>query len=412
MAVLLSTTATLQAAMESVYGTPASVGNTDAVLVEEPQFTVDVQTLDRNFLTANLSPKAIINGRKIAGMTFTLELRGNNKEQSGLSADAPIISRLFRACGFALTASAAKSVLVKAVGDHPVAVAFSSSVVGATNTEVIVYIIKVTTGGASGTAQVTISSDTTGEGSAAAAITTATPITLGTKGATVTPTWTGNLTVGQQWTVYLFPPGILLSPVSENFESVTLVMNKAGVKHVMPGAFGTFDIEAEAGQYAKVNFDFQGIYVDPVDEALSSTLTYETSIPAMVEKGKLRIDGFNAIVNRFTIDMAVDIQPRPDVSSPNGYIGIRIVARQPEGGIDPEADLVASHDFWGKLSAATRMPFSMRVGSVVGNIVHMIGTSVQYSGLTYADRNNILTYDAGLRFSGIQGNDEFLLFFG
>ncbi|QIG66820.1 hypothetical protein EVB27_151 [Rhizobium phage RHph_TM16] len=412
MAVLVKTAATLQVAMESTYGTFVAPGTTDSLLVEDPDFSVDLTTLERNFVRASISPTAIINGRKIARMKFSMELRSNGKN-TGLLADAPLISRLFRACGFALTASATATAKIFQVGDHAnPATALAVSAASATNTTAIMYVLRCTVGGASATAQIQVFSDTAGESMAAATITSGTPKTLGTKGATATITFSGSLVVGQEWVVYLFPKGLLLNPISANFESVSLLMNKGGVQHQMPGCYGTFDIEAEAGQYAKVNFDFQGIYVAPTDVAVPTNLTYETTLPAMVELAQLRVDDFNAIVSKYTLDIANEIQPRPDVSSANGYIGLRLVDRKPEGGIDPEADLVAQHDFWGKLSAATRMPFTIRCGTVVGNIVTIIHPQVQYSGLTYQDRNNILNYDAGLRISSAAGDDEVLIFFG
>ena len=94
-----------------------------------------------------------------------------------------------------------------------------------------------------------------------------------------------------------------------------------------------------------------------------------------------------------------------------GYIGTRIVARAPEGGVNPEADLVANYDFWSQLANASRMPFQMRVGSEAGNTVWVIAPGAQYSGLTYADRQGILTYDAGLKFPAYTTNDEIGFFF-
>jgi hypothetical protein len=412
MAVLVKTSATLQVAMETTYGTAVTPVSSDSILCEDPDFSVDLTTLERNFVRASISPTAIINGRKIARMKFSLELRSNGKN-TGILADAPIISRLFRACGFAITASATPTAKIFQVGDHAnQASSMLVSAASATNTTAIMYVLRVITPGASATATVQVFSDTPGEAMAAAIFTSGTPKTLGTKGATATISFTGSLVAGQEWVVFVFPKGIMLNPISSAFESVTLVMNKSGVQHQMPGAIGTFDIEAEAGQYAKINFDFQGIYVAPTDVAVPTNLSYEQTLPAMVELAQLRIDDFNAIVSKYTLDIANDIQPRPDVSSANGYIGLRLVDRKPEGGIDPEADLVASHDFWGKLSAATRMPFVMRCGTVVGNIVNLIHPQVQYSGLTYQDRNNILNYDAGLRISSAAGDDEVLIFFG
>ncbi len=63
------------------------------------------------------------------------------------------------------------------------------------------------------------------------------------------------------------------------------------------------------------------------------------------------------------------------------------------------------------MSASQRMPFQMRVGTQAGNTVWFFAPNTQYSGLTYGDRNGILTYDAGLRFARSQGNDEAFFFF-
>ena len=64
------------------------------------------------------------------------------------------------------------------------------------------------------------------------------------------------------------------------------------------------------------------------------------------------------------------------------------------------------------MGAAERMPFQMRCGTLAGNTVWFIAPSVQYTGLTYQDRNGIRTYDAQLRFSRINGNDEMCIFLG
>jgi len=411
MAILLTRRAVVQAAMESSYGQEASVTVNDGVLVSEPTFTAETTVLERDFTRDSLSTTPHIVGRKIARMEFSTELRGNGKQNSGNAADAAIITRLLRACGYEMTGSATPTVKgVYDVGDHANRVTWVVDATQADNTDVIAYYIEVTTGGPSGTAQITITSDTSGEGSAAAVITSGTDVNVGTHGLVLTPTFTGNLTVGQKWIVWLLPAGLTLAPRSNDFESITLVMYKDGVKHVMPGSFGTFSIEATAGEFARINWTFTGIWKNPVDEVMP-TPNYERTMPSQVELARLRIDGFYAIVEQFTFDQANDIQIRPDVSSSEGYIGTRIVARAPEGGINPEADLVANNDFWGQLARADRMPFQMRVGHQTGNTVWMLAPGVQYTGLTYQDRNGILTYDAGLKFPAYNTDDEIFFHF-
>lgn len=532
MSVLLTRRATLQAAIESTYNVPASVGSQDGILVSTPEFMITPNILERDFTHSDLSMLPFIIGRKIAKMEFETELRGNGSEASGLVANAPVIARLFEACGYSLTGHtgsfaigpyqtndqitqvawsvtsevAASDILtgsavpidgdsvtvggktytfhtvltnvdgnvliggseatalanlalainlgngaginyalatvantqvsstshtgttltVRAInpgsGGNSIAATktgttlswASSTLTGGadagTNTDVITYYIAVDTGGASGVAHVTVTSDTVGEESASAVITSATPLALGTKGLMITPLWAGNLVVGQKWVVWLLPAGLTLQPVSYNFNSVTLVMNKDGVQHQMPGALGTFDITAEAGNYAKIKWTFTGTYVTPVDSPLPLP-NYETTLPSQVQLARLMMDNFGAIVAKFTFNQGNDIQIRPDVSGPDGYLGVRLVSRKPEGGIDPEADNVANYDFWGKMSAATRMSFQMRIGTVAGNIVWCFGTNVQYSGLTYQDRNGISTYQAGLRFARQVGDDEMFFHF-
>jgi hypothetical protein len=406
MTVLLTRKAELQVAVENTYNINPGVGVNDSVLVDNPMFTAKPNVLERNFVRNDLSPINIIIGRLLASMTFETELRGNGKQNSGIGTDAPIIARLFRACGYALVASAAPVFSGPfIVGDTPTAVTWTKSAGSATNLDVVAYYIAVTTGGASATAMVTITSDTPGDGGSAEALTSGSPLTLGTFGGTVTPTWTGTLVVGQKWVVWLMPPGLALNPVSDSFESVSLILHKDGVKHEMPGSFGTFEITAEAGKFATVKWTFTGTYRSAVDDANPAGV-FETTLPSQVELARLHIGAFQAIVDKFTFNQQNDIQIRPDVSSPEGYIGTRIVSRKPQGAIDPEADLVANNDFWTQMATALRMPFQMRVGHVPGNTVWVIAPNTQYTGLTYADRNGILVYDAGLHFSRSLGNDE------
>lgn len=529
MSVLLTRRAVVQAGMEPAYGQAVALGTDDGVLVSEPTYEIDANVLERDFTRDSLSQTPHIMGRKLAKMTFSTELRGNGKQQSGVPADAAIITRLFRMCGYALTGFTEPTVKgVFDVHDHANRVTWAVDVDDADNSDAHCYFIEVVTPGASGVAQVAITSDTNGEGSstipavaatgsitfsdqpddggtitlngtvwtfvaaspaggevliggtvnatvtnlatalnlsgdvetakatyaaagavlniafdtpgtvgnswtlaasgdsngatsgatlaggvnaaAGLTITSGADLDIGTHGLVVTPTFAGNLVAGQKWVLWLLPPGLALDPISDDFESGTLAMNKDGVLHTMPGTYGTFDIEATAGEFAKINWEFTGIWQVPVDAAMASP-NYERTLPSMVELARLRVEGFYAIVEQLTYDQANDIQVRPDVSSPQGYIGTRIVARAPEGGINPEADLVANNDFWGQLSRADRMPFQMRVGYNPGNIVWVIAPGVQYTGLTYQDRQGILAYDAGLKFPAYDTNDEVCFYF-
>ncbi|MCA1775270.1 MAG: hypothetical protein LC676_06575 [Loktanella sp.] len=406
MAVLLTRRAVVQAQMEASYNAGAAFTADDGVLVSEPDYSVDPNVLERDFTRDTLSTTPHIIGRKLSSMTFRTEMRGNGKAQSGLAADATIITRLFRACGYAMQGHTDPFVKGPfAVADPKTRVTWAVDASAAANTQAIAYTLRVTTAGASGAAEVEVFSDITGEESAPAVITDGTQFPVGTEGVELTPTFTGDLELGDEWVLWLMPSGIELKPISDNFVSVALRMFKDGVMHDMPGCYGTFEIEAQAGDYARISWTFTGTWAVPVDQVMP-TPDYERTLPSQVELSRLRIRDFKAVVETFSYNQQNDIQPRPDVSSEEGYIGTRLVSRDPEGGINPEADLVASHDFWRYMADATRMPFQMRVGYQRGNTVWVIAPGVQYTGLTYQDRQGILSYDAGLKFPSHRGDDE------
>ena len=531
MTVLLTRKAVLQAAVEATYNVAATVGVNDGQLVSNPAFTITPKVLERTYVHADLSPQPILIGQKIAKMTFETELRGNGLQNSGLVANAPILTRLLNACGYALTGNPSGSALgpypvgqvlnpvtwdvssgataagVWTAGSEPTdgqtvivgnstytfkttltptagqvliggsatqatlnliaavnlaagagtnyaaataaqADGIVSSTGGSgimdvvapntgsyynslplagtagswghttlqggtnigTNTDAVQYTLSVVAGGASGTATIAVTSDTTGEALAAAAVTSGTAFTVGTKGLTLTPTWIGNLTAGNQWVVWLMPSGIAAMPISDNLPSITLVLHKDGVMHTMAGSYGTFEVTAQAGSYATVKWTFTGTYAAPVDDPNPLPI-FETELPSQVQLARLNLNLFNAIVEKFTFNQMNDVQIRPDVSSSDGYNGVRIVSRKPEGGINPEADLVSNNDFWGNMAASLQMPFEMRCGAAIGNTVWFFAPNTQYSGLTYGDRSGILVYDAGLRFGRANGNDENFFYF-
>lgn len=415
---LLTSKAVILAGLQSAIGTPATLSAaTDALLSSEPDFSVDVNVLERKFTSADLSPFKHLIGRKIASIKFKEELRGNGKQQSGVLTDAPRISRLLQACGYDLIAMTGDAANVSPVvpdsknpGTTPTITWVAGGSLGAGMTKPVLYTI---TKGATTAITITNNDNVTDNlTGAAATIASGTPLTLSTaSGITLTPTFTGSIPTGAVFRVLVLPKGLKLKPISTGQKPITVEAYFDGLKHKVHDAFGTFSISAEAGGYASLDFTFTGQFNQTVDAALPAAV-FETQVPQQVELANLTWGSAqDLIVQQFTYDQKNTITPRPDVNSPDGYKGVRISARAPEGGVNPEAMLVAEGDFWGDFATAQAKHFVMQVGTTVGNQVVLQGPQVQTNDLGYGDRDGIRNFDLGLMFKRLAGDDEFMIYF-
>lgn len=234
-----------------------------------------------------------------------------------------------------------------------------------------------------------------------------TAITLGESGAEITPTWTGNLSLGDYWDVLVLEPGVHYTPVSEDFESLTVYMYFDGILHRVTGCMGSVVFSGEAGNFGLAQFSFTGQYLPVIDSPIPSGTVYEQTIPRQVELAELNlgaVDDFCA--QSFSIDMQNNVVPRDCMNNTDGFNGVRITARSPQGTINPEATRESHFPFWEYLSDSTQFSFHVKVGIEAGNIVRILSDSVQISNITYGDRNELRTYELSLRFSQYSGDGD------
>lgn len=252
-------------------------------------------------------------------------------------------------------------------------------------------------------------------GAAEQTITTAvTEVLLGNSVAGITPSWTGDLVLGDSWVVDLYQVGVLYRPRSNDFESATIYVYYDGLLHKVTGCMGSVTFNGESGNYGTAAFNFTGQYIEPVDEPVPATSVFEQTKPQQVELAQLAIDGIiDLCAQSFTVDMANNVVERDCINGSDGVNGVRLVSRNPSGTVNPEMALNRNHRFWKYLADGTQLPFHVRVGDTAGNIVHFMSDSAQYGGLTYGDRNGIRTVDVNLRFSSFSaaGNDEMEVLF-
>lgn len=427
---LLTRKATFLIGIESALGVNPGLTLANAVEVKAPEFTVDLNVIERQYVSNDLSPFEHQAGRVISGFKVEMDVAGNGRQQSGLLADAPPMALMMRACGYRLVA-----MTTAGTDCHSPITPDSSNALGAiiptfasqaavTSVDMpVLYTIEVTTGGATGVARMTVSSNTIQEHSAqgdfiAAPTQTAvltsgtTPIPLGAKGGSLIATWTGALTAGTKFYVCCFPRGIKAVPRSDAFETVAMELNMDGVKHEGVAGVGTFTIAAPAGGIANAVFNFTTRYIEPVDQVMPDPDFGNNPMGPQVEEASFTWGGNqNLTVEQFSFDAATQIEARPSVNHPLGYAGSRILGRAPQIGFNPEATKVADYNFWREFTLARSKAMVARIGRARGNQVAIYCGKAQTSDQSYTDRNGTRALGKTAMLKRLSGDDEVIFVF-
>ncbi len=288
-------------------------------------------------------------------------------------------------------------------------------------TSPVLYTIEVTTGGAYGVAQLLISNNNTGEDDATSNVpfvaATKAPFELaGATGSGISVVFDYNeadgtapktLVLGDKWKVLVHPDGIVATLISDDFKCLTLYLYEDGLLYRTFASQGTFTVDATAGNFGTIEFTFTGQFNPVIDSALPTDEKFETTLPQQIELGLLTFGSNVSLkVEQFTFDQANNVVPRPDINQTDGFTGVRISDRTPAGGFNPEAELVATEDFWGDFSTAKAKVFTMRMGTKVGNTMVFYAPQVQTSEITFGDRDGIRTFEQSMLFKRLDGDDE------
>lgn len=198
-------------------------------------------------------------------------------------------------------------------------------------------------------------------------------------------------------------------PVSTGFETITLAVNTDGVKWQIYGAMGTLRLTEVSGEPGKWAFEFLGVFVGPVDEAMPVVPSYDDQDPEAFVGAIATVGGDSFFFKTMEFDLANVLSPREKPSAVGGVFSVRVTDRVPTMSIDPEMDNVATEDFFGDLLAMTEQAVQVIHGGTAGNIVEVNAPAFQYEGLEPVDRDGFVVLNATGRLNRntAAGDDEF-----
>lgn len=200
------------------------------------------------------------------------------------------------------------------------------------------------------------------------------------------------------------------APVSAlaSVPTLTIGVYVDGVLQKIRGARGNRKYSAKNGEPGVYEYEFIGCYDGVTDVGLPTPSGVETTVPVSLLTAVFSIASFAAFTSQISYDLGNQLEPRPDINQAGGYISTLLTGRNVKGSFDPEMELVATHDFYGRWLAGTTGILTFRHTGSAGNILIVSAPVCQYIKISPQDRNGIATLGADflLARSAVAGNDE------
>lgn len=194
-------------------------------------------------------------------------------------------------------------------------------------------------------------------------------------------------------------------------KSCTIHYYQDGLLHILTGCRGNFSVNLETGAIPMATFTMTGHSGDPTDVALP-TPTFDATKPVTVRGNSFSIDAFAAKINSLTFDIGLEVLTPNSMSATDGFGEVFISSRDLNGSFDPQAELVATEDFYGNFSAGAAMALDTgTIGSVAGNIFQITMPAVSYRDASPGDRDTIRTYELPFGAAESTGDDEISIVF-
>ena len=204
---------------------------------------------------------------------------------------------------------------------------------------------------------------------------------------------------------------VIYAPASTGVPSLTIWVYEDGVIKKLKGCRGTVKFSGNTGEAMFAEFEFQGVFDNVVDGALI-TPTFESTVPPILIGTSFTVDSFAAVIKTLSIDMGNKLALRPSMAAPAGYLSAMLTDRNPTGKIDPEATLVASYDWFGKLKGGTAVALNTgSIGSVIFNKYAITAPKLVYTQVGEGDRESMITNDLTFALAMNTGDDEISIAF-
>lgn len=166
-----------------------------------------------------------------------------------------------------------------------------------------------------------------------------------------------------------------------------------GVRYSLKGGMCNLIMSAKAGEPVELAFQFKGAYETVIDDA-PPTPTVSTLTPPRFLGATLSVHGASLVCESWSLDLGNVLSNIVDANDAAGIKGALITDRRPKIKVDPEMELVATHDFFAKWRAATSGVISWgTIGSAAGNVLAFNAGATIINPPSLSEREGMRTLD-------------------
>jgi hypothetical protein len=384
---LLTRRTAILSKIESQYASDASPDGSDAVLIRNLSVTpIEADVVSRDLIRPYLGNSDQLLAQTRVSLSFEVEMAG-----SGAAGTAPRFDSLLRACGMAVTTTAAAITgTAQAGAAGSITLASGASAI---DNIYVGMVISITAG--------------TGNGS----VGVITAYNGSTKVATVqasTAAFAPNDT-----SEYSISANVGYKPVSSEFESASIYVYVGGeVLHKITGCRGTFSLNAAVNEIPVINFEMTGIYNSPTDTAAPSVAYTNQATPLIFKAGNasaFSLMSYTGCLQSLSFNIANETVYRELVGCTKN---IMITNRAPAGDVVIEAPKMAEKDFFTIANDDTNGKISFLHGTAAGNRVTLTAPKVDITNPAYEDQDGIQMLNIPyVAIPTSAGNDEVVLTF-
>lgn len=199
---------------------------------------------------------------------------------------------------------------------------------------------------------------------------------------------------------------VIYDPVSEDFESVTLMWWASGKLQRMRGVRGTWERTSDAQGLPSLQFTLTGLYERPTESpAMPGVETLvEPELPLNIQNSTFEMFGAVVPMQSYGFTLGNQVVFRALV----GYEGVHITDRRSTGNVNIQAPKLSDFNIFEKVESHNNHSegvVKLIHGTQPGNIIEHESTKVQLSSPTESESDGIVHYGIELRMLADGNND-------